>query len=77
MIIYLKIFQLKLIIVNNSIDLYEQLKKDEEEDIAEGIEPIKMENDNDENIEEEEKEDLDIIDLNRRNNWNNAFDEEE
>ena len=63
--------------VNNSIDLYEQLKKDEEEDIAEGIEPIKMENDNDENIEEEEKEDLDIIDLTRRNNWNNAFDEEE
>jgi hypothetical protein len=36
-----------------------------------------MENDNDENIEEEEKEDLDIIDLTRRNNWNNAFDEEE
>ncbi len=64
--------------VYNSVDLYEELKKDGEEDIAEGIEPIKMYNETNENIEEEEQEDFDIIDTNKINyNRNNAFDEED
>ena len=65
--------------VSNSIDLYEELKKDGEEDIAEGIEPIKMDNEKNEDIEEEEEEkDFDIIDTNRIDNYrNNAYDEED